>query len=134
MARRGAGGTKGGVGRFLMGLIMTIGGGYLFFNSISVVNNFSFGYRLYRLGSFNLTSGMVLIPFLFGIGMIFYDGKNFFGWMLSLGSLIALTLGVISSINFQIQPMSAFELLTILVLFFGGLGLLISSLRDVDDF
>ncbi|MEM8717422.1 MAG: hypothetical protein AAGE92_16905, partial [Cyanobacteria bacterium P01_G01_bin.4] len=46
MGRRGAGGSNGGVMRFLMGLAMMIGGGYLFFSSITVVNNFSLGYRL----------------------------------------------------------------------------------------
>ena len=133
MGKRGAGGTNGGVMRFLMGLAMMIGGGYLFFSSITVVNNFSLGYRLYRVGNLSVTSGMVLIPFLFGVGMIFYNSKNWFGWMLSLGSLLALTLGVISSISFRLQSMSAFELLTILVLGVGGIGLFLSSLRDVDD-
>ena len=133
MGRRGAGGTNGGVMRFLMGLAMMIGGGYLFFSSITVVNNFSLGYRLYRVGNLSVTSGMVLIPFLFGVGMIFYNSKNVFGWMLSLGSLLALTLGVISSISFRLQSMSAFELLTILVLGVGGIGLFLSSLRDVED-
>ena len=112
---------------------MMVGGGYLFFSSITVVNNFSLGYRLYRMGNLSVTSGMVLIPFLFGVGMIFYNSKNAFGWMLSIGSLIALCLGVISSISFRLQPMSAFELLTILVLTVGGAGLFLSSLRDVDD-
>ena len=133
MGRRGAGGTNGGVMRFLLGLAMMIGGGYLFFSSITVVNNFSLGYRLYRVGNLSVTSGMVLIPFLFGVGMIFYNSKNLFGWMLSLGSLLALTLGVISSISFRMQTMSAFELLTILVLGVGGIGLFLSSLRDVND-
>ncbi len=133
MGRRGAGGTNGGVMRFLVGIAMIIGGGYLFFSSITVVNNFSLGYRLYRVGNLSVTSGMVLIPFLFGVGMIFYNSKNWFGWMLSLGSLLALTLGVISSISFRLQSMSAFELLTILVLGVGGIGIFLSSLRDVDD-
>ena len=133
MSNRGAGGTRGGIGRFLLGMAMMVGGGYLFFSSITVVNNFSLGYRLFRTGNLSVTSGMVLIPFLFGVGMIFYNGKNVFGWMLSIGSLIALALGVISSINFRLQPMSAFELLTILVLTVGGTGLFLSSLKDVDD-
>ena len=133
MSRRGAGGTQGGVGRFLLGLVMMVGGGYLFLSSITVVNNFSLGYRLYRLGNLNVTSGMVLIPFLFGVGMIFYSSKNFWGWILAVGSLVALALGVISSISFRMQPMSVFELLVMLVLMVGGFGLFLSSLRAVED-
>lgn len=130
MSKRGAGGTSGGVGRFFLGLAMMTAGGYLFLNSIKVVNNFSLGYSLYRIGSLSLTSGMVLVPFIFGIGMIFYDSNNVWGWLLAVGSLIMLLFGVIASIDFRLAPMSAFELITILVLAVGGVGIFVSSLQE----
>jgi hypothetical protein len=37
---------------------------------------------------------------------------------------------VLVSLRFAMRPMTAFELLAILVLCFGGLGLLLSALRD----
>lgn len=127
---RGAGGTEGGVGSFLIGLVMLIAGGYLFLSSIHVSNHFHLGYRLFSVGGFGLTSGMVLIPFIFGIGMVFYNSKNPLGWVLAIGSLVMLGFGVISSINFRLQSMSAFNLITILVLLIGGLGLFLRSLKD----
>ena len=127
---RGAGGTEGGVTRFFVGLAMMIGGGYLFFDSIRVVSNFRWGYGLYRAGNYSLSSGMVLIPFIFGIGFIFYNSRNPIGWVLSSGSLLALAFGVIRSIRFTFQNMSSFDLLVILVLLFGGVGLFLSSLRS----
>lgn len=132
MSKRGAGGTSGGIGRFALGLAMMVGGGYLFFNSITISNSFSLGYSLYRMGNASITSGMVLVPFIFGIGLIFYDSENALGWVISLGALAALTLGVISSLSFRMQPMSAFELIVILVLMVGGIGLFLSSLKEVD--
>ena len=130
MARRGAGGTEGGTGRFLLGLVMLIGGGYLFFESIRVTSGFRWGHALYSQGGVDLTSGMVLIPFMLGVGIIFYSGRNPIGWLLSGGSLVALAFGVIASIRFRFQAMSAFELITILTCFVGGAGLLLSSLRE----
>lgn len=126
---RGAGGTSGGLGHFLMGLVMMIAGGYLFLNSIHISHSFGLGYSLYRFGGFGITSGMVLIPFVFGVGMVFYDSKNWIGWLLGIGSLIMLFFGIISSINFSFAPMSAFELLIILTLMVGGAGLFLSSLK-----
>ena len=38
---KGAGGSSGGVGQFFIGLIMMIGGFYLFLNAISVSTNFA---------------------------------------------------------------------------------------------
>ncbi len=127
---RGAGGTDGGVIRFFIGLVMMIGGGYLFFESIRVSSSFHWGMGTYHLGSFSLTSGMILIPFIFGIVFIFYDAKNRIGWLLAVGSLLALVFGVIRSLHFTFRPMSLIDLVIILVLLFGGIGLFLSSLRD----
>jgi hypothetical protein len=128
----GAGGTKGGVGRFFIGLGMMIAGGYLFFDAIRVTHHFHFGYAIYSVGSYRLTTGMTLIPLVFGIGFIFYNSRNIIGWMLSIASLIMLGFGVISSIQFRLRGMSAFELIMILVLLMGGIGLFLSSLRDAE--
>ena len=73
---------------------------------------------------------MIMIPFLFGVGMIFYDRRSFLGWCLALGSMVALIFGVLSTVNFTLRGMSAFDLMVILVLAFGGIGLLIRSLGD----
>ncbi|MCS6824035.1 MAG: hypothetical protein NZ529_07035 [Cytophagaceae bacterium] len=124
-----AGGTSGGGGKFFLGLVMIMGGGYLLLNSIQVTNGFHFGYPLYTFGAYSLTSGMVLIPFMIGVGLIFFNYKNILGWLLAGGSLVALIFGVISSIHFSMRHMSLFELLVILVLLVGGIGLFLASLR-----
>jgi uncharacterized protein len=126
---RGAGGTEGGIGRFLMGLFMMIAGGYLFLHNITVSGGFGFGSRLFDIGGVGITSGYVLIPFLFGIGIIFYNSHNVLGWVLAIGSLTMLAFGVITQTHFQLRNMTAFELITILVLTVGGVGFFISSLR-----
>ena len=126
---RGAGGTEGGTGSFLIGIIMIIGGGYLLLNSIVVRPNFGFGAVAFRFGGFSITSGMILIPFMFGVGIIFYNSKNWIGWLLAGGSLIALIFGVIANMQLQLARMSAFDLIVILVLLVGGIGLFLRSLR-----
>ncbi|MFQ3226680.1 MAG: hypothetical protein ACI8RW_000056 [Porticoccaceae bacterium] len=127
---KGAGGTTGGSGKFIIGLIMLCGGLYLLFNSINVYSSYGFSARLYSLGGYRVTSGMVMIPFMFGVGMVFYNARNYLGWLLAGGSLVALVFGVISSIQFTFQSMSAFDLIVILVLSVGGLGLFLSSLKS----
>ena len=130
MSFSGAGGSKGGIGRFFVGLIMMVEGGYLFLDSIRVTHNFGFGRTLYSFGGFDMTTGMVLIPLIFGVGMIFYNAKNIIGWGLAAASLVMLAFGIISSIQFRFQSMSAFDLIVILVLLVGGIGLFLSSLRE----
>jgi len=130
MSFNGVGGTRGGLGPFFIGFAMLCGGIYMLLQSIRVTSHYGFGRSLYSLGGIGINSGMILIPFMFGVGMIFYNAKNYFGWLLAVGSLIALVFGVISSIHFTFQAMSAFDLIVILVLSVGGLGLFLRSLKD----
>ncbi|MCK5667172.1 MAG: hypothetical protein KAI17_26985, partial [Thiotrichaceae bacterium] len=109
------------------------GGLYLLLNAIIVTSHFGFGMRLYGFGQYGVTSGMIMIPFMFGTGMVFYNSKNLLGWLLAAGSLVALIFGVISSLQFSFRHMSAFDLITILVLTVGGLGLFLRSLKSIDE-
>ncbi|MFK8014985.1 MAG: hypothetical protein AB8G17_06060 [Gammaproteobacteria bacterium] len=127
---RGAGGSDGGTGSFLIGLAMMIGGGYLLLNGIVVRPNFGLGARVFGFGGMSITSGMVLIPFMFGVGMVFYNSRNWIGWVLAGGSLLALVFGVIANMTLEMTRMSAFDLVVILVLLVGGIGLFLRSLRN----
>lgn len=129
MARRGAGGTDGGTGTFILALIMMCGGGYLLMRGIIVRQNFGFGTVAFSFGGFGVTTGMILIPLMFGVGMIFYNSRNVIGWILALGAVVGLVFGVIASINLQLVSMSFFDLLVIIVLLVGGIGLFLRSLR-----
>jgi hypothetical protein len=129
MQVNGAGGTTGGIGRFFLGIAMFVAGMYLLLKSIYVHHSFGLGSPFYNLGGFSITSGMLLIPFVIGVGMLFFNYKSIVGWFLTAGALIALIVGVISSITFTLAGMSAFDILMILVLVAGGLGLFLSSFR-----
>lgn len=131
---RGAGGTNGGTGQFLLALVMMCTGFYLLLSAIDVYSSFSFAYQIYSMSLFGnyvgITSGMIMIPFIFGIGMVFYNGQSIFGWLLTLGAMSAMIFGVIASIHFSLRSMNALELIIILVLAAGGLGLLLRSLKE----
>ena len=106
-------------------------------NAITVTSSFGFSSRLYGFsalgGSFGITGGMIMIPFMFGVGFLFFNSKNLVGWLLTIGSITALIFGVISSVKFNLKTMTAFELIVILVLSVGGLGLFLRSLKAIDS-
>jgi hypothetical protein len=52
--------------------------------------------------------------------------------VLSIGSVTGLIFGVISSIRFSFKTMTSFDLIVILVLAIGGLGLFLRSLKALD--
>ena len=124
----GAGGSPGGLAPFLLGIAMSIAGGYLLLNALRVLHGFGGG--LYGIGGFTVTGGMIMIPFIIGTGIIFYDASKWYGWALAGGSLLALIVGAIASVRFSFEGMSAFELIVILVLLFGGIGLVLRSVKE----
>lgn len=133
MQYKGAGGTEGGTIRFLVGLLMAIVGSYLFLDAVHLTNGFSFRQSAFGWGGFRMPGGYLLIPLMFGIGMIFYNSRNILGWFLAGASLAVIVFGVITSLDFHMRSMSLVEMLIILVLMVGGIGLLLSSLRRLPD-
>ncbi|MCA9958625.1 MAG: hypothetical protein R3E31_25450 [Chloroflexota bacterium] len=129
--KRGAGGTPGGLGTFIIGLIMTLVGGYLLLNQIHVSSGF-FGWR-YGFGGVNVSAfGITLLFFLLGVGLIFFDGRSKAGWLLAGGGLLIIIVGVLATLHVYLRTTSLYILLGILVLFVGGLGLMARSLRAVE--
>jgi uncharacterized protein len=129
---QGAGGTSGGGLHFVIGLIMACAGFFMLLDNIVVSQGFGFGYALYRInygGGWNVTGGGLLIPFMFGVGWIFYNARAPWGWILACGSLAAIIFGVLMSLSISIRTMSLLNLIIILVLTVGGLGLFMRSLR-----
>ncbi|MEO0343885.1 MAG: hypothetical protein AAF198_10650 [Pseudomonadota bacterium] len=129
---RGAGGTDGGIATYFLGLGMIAGGGYMLLDNIVVAPpRLAWGRALYDFGGLPITSGMIFIPFLFGIGLIFYKGRSWLGWGLAAGSIIALVFGVIARTQLMFTRLSAFDLIVIFVLIAGGLGIFLRSLGTI---
>ena len=122
MSTRGAGGTAGGVGQFFLGLAMAIAGAYLITNQVMVSSGFwgFFGPH---------TFGLTLLPLVFGVGLLFFDGRSIIGWVLTLAGAVIILVGVLVNLQIYFQPTSLYNTIVMLVLLAGGLGLVARSLR-----
>jgi multisubunit Na+/H+ antiporter MnhF subunit len=120
---RGAGGTPGGVGQFIFGLGMVIAGGYLFLSRVTVTSGYwtMWGYNAF---------GVSLIPLLLGIGLLFFDGRSVFGWILTFGGMIIIIVGIIANLQIYFSPTSLTNTLIMLGLLAAGIGLVARSLRS----
>jgi uncharacterized protein len=120
---RGAGGTKGGIGEFLIGLAMAIGGGYLFMNQVHVSSSY---WTLYGYNAF----GLSLLPLLAGIGFLFFNGRSKLGWLLTFAGAVIITIGIIANLTVYWQSTSLFNTLMIFTLIAGGIGLIARALKE----
>ena len=119
---RGAGGTEGGIGTFLIGFAMAVAGAYLLTNQVTVTSGY---WRIWGYNGFGLT----LLPLVVGIGFLFFDGKSIAGWVLTLAGAVILFVGIIMNLDIYFRPTSLFNTILMLVLLLGGIGLVARSLR-----
>jgi hypothetical protein len=118
----GAGGTKGGIGQFLVGLAMAVAGGYLLTSQVTVTSGF-WGY----FGAH--TFGLTLLPMVIGLGLLFFNGASTAGWVLTAAGAIVIFVGILMNLRIYFQPTSLFHTLIMLTLLAGGLGLVARSLK-----
>jgi hypothetical protein len=119
---RDAGGTPGGIGHFLMGFVMACIGAYLLTNQVSVIGSY---WSFYGTSTFGIT----LLPMLFGIAMLFWNGRSAIGWLLTIGGAIFIFAGVIANMHIFFRPTSLFNTIVMLVLLVGGLGFIARGVR-----
>jgi hypothetical protein len=117
------GGTPGGLGEFILGFIMTCVGGYLISNQVTVVGSY---WNFWGGNSF----GVTLIPLLFGIAILFFNGRNPIGWLLTVAGALFILAGVIANMQIYFRSTSLFNTVVMLVLLVGGLGLITRSTRS----
>jgi multisubunit Na+/H+ antiporter MnhF subunit len=118
---KGAGGTSGGVLEFFIGLGMTVAGAYLLTNQVTVTSGF-WSYRGYN------TFGLSLLPLIFGIGVLFFNGKSIVGWLLTFTGVVIILAGIITNLQIYFQPTSLFNTIIMLALLAGGIGLIARSI------
>jgi hypothetical protein len=118
----GAGGTPGGTGQFFLGLGLAVVGAYLLTQRVEVS---SFGYGFGGFSPF----GLSLIPFVLGIGLLFFDGGSRWGFLLMFAGVAIIFAGIIMNMNIYFRATSLFDTLMMLGILAAGIGLVIRSLR-----
>jgi hypothetical protein len=119
---RGAGGTSGGVGTFAIGFLMAVAGAYLLTNQVTVTSG---AWHLWGYSAF----GLSLLPFVVGIAFLFFDGKSIIGWLLTVAGAVIIFVGILANLEIYFRATSLFNTILMLVLLFGGVGLVARSLR-----
>lgn len=119
----GPGGTSGGVLEFVLGMVLFIAGAYMVMSRVTVWSGFPnwFGAN---------TFGYTLVPFMLGVGMLFFNGRSVLGWILAGGALVAIFAGIVMSLSMSFAPTSLFGALVIFGLLAAGAGLMARALRE----
>ena len=72
--------------------------------------------------------GITLLPMLLGVAILFFNARSWAGWLLAGAGTVIIFAGILTSLEIFFRQTSLFNLLLMLVLFVGGLGLMGRSL------
>jgi hypothetical protein len=117
------GGTTGGLGEFLTGLVLVIIGLYMMFTNTVVHTSFwdPYGYNLL---------GPLILLFLAGLIVLGVNGQSWLGWTLCLGAIVALAVGIIMNLKFHFKTITLLSALIMFSLPAIGFGLILRALRE----
>ncbi|WP_225444780.1 hypothetical protein [Pseudomarimonas arenosa] len=114
------------MGTFLIGFVLAVAGGWLLVNQVQV-GSFG-GWHLWGFNSF----GLSLIPFIAGVGLLFFNGRSIAGWLLLIAGLAIIVAGILINLNIYFKPTSLFNTLMMLGMLAAGVGLMARSFRAAE--
>ncbi len=99
-------------------------GVYIVFDHVTVHTSF---WRFF--GSPGTSFGLTLIPLLGGIGVLFFNGRSVLGWLLMVGGMALILVGVLMNLDIYFRPTSLWGTIVMFGLIAGGLGVFARGLR-----
>lgn len=114
------------LGIFLAGIAMLIAGLFFFSQKVLVYSSFfSTGFAIH---GFHMKSGMVIVPFIIGIVWLFASPKSIAAKLYMAAATLIIVASVIMTTDFHLLTMTLFDWILLLVLIFGGLGMILRVL------
>lgn len=118
--------------QFLAGLVMLAAGLYWFMSSVHVTT----GFGSFMLGSFRVGTGLVIIPFLVGIVLLFYNFDSILAKLITMLGIIIIIASIIMNTHFYFTSRNLYEYLLMILFIFGGgtlvLKVLLMPIGDED--
>lgn len=120
------GNNKNSLLRFLAGLALLSVGLFFLFNRVHVGSN-GFGWGRMSFGAFSIPSGLVFVPFIIGVVWMFAS-DSLIAKIFTAMSVLFIIAAIILNTTFWLDRMTMFDWILILVMVFGGGGMVASIL------
>lgn len=108
---------------FLVGLALLCGGLFLIFQNTTLSTNFT----LMDIMGFTPPFGVVLIPFIIGVGVLFFNEKSFIGWLLTIMGLVIIVLGILMGLRVYFNRITLAQGLIMFGMAAAGAGLTLKA-------
>lgn len=108
--------------QFFAGLAMLVAGLFIFSQKVMVYSGF-FGTG-FRMGRLHMSNGLIMVPFIIGVVWMFASAGSFQSKLFTAAGILIVIVAIIMTTNISLVHITLFEWVVILVLIFGGAGML----------
>ena len=110
---------------FYIGIVL-IFAGIFFLLSKAVVRS---SWLTFTVGGVNVSTGLIVIPLMFGVAWLFYNPKSFVAKMITVFGAIAIIGAIILSLRITFTTTSLFDYLIMILLIASGTGMLLRAYK-----
>ncbi len=116
--------------QFFCGLLMLAAGLFLIFQNLDVRSSWGTGFL--HFGGYSLPNGLIFLPVLIGIVMLFLMDRKVFGWIVLAVGIVIVLAGVIMSVNIRWRTTNAYIFIAMFGLAAAGGAMVIRQLLKKD--
>ena len=110
---------------FYIGIVL-IFAGIFFLLSKAVVRS---SWLTFTVGGVNVSTGLIVIPLMFGVAWLFYNPKSFVAKLITVFGAIAIIGAIILSLRITFTTTSLFDYLIMILLIASGTGMLLRAYK-----
>lgn len=108
----------------IIGLVLIGLGIFLVFQNCTVYTT----WYTWRIGSFAIPTGVTVLPFLIGLGLLFYNPRWIVTWVVLIASALFLLLTLLFSVHIRFVQTSLLQYILMFGSIAGGLGLTLRAI------
>ncbi len=105
-----------GVGIFFIGI-------YLIFQNTTLSTSFAFP----SIMGYQPPFGIIILPLILGIGVLFFNDSSILGWLLVIFGVISILVGILMGLRIYFRPVSLYEGVLMYGMTAAGIGLIAKS-------
>lgn len=110
--------------QFFLGVVLFCAGVFLVFQNTTI----TMAWYTWSIGGMGLSQGVVIIPLLIGIGLLFYNSKSIVSWLVFILGIVFVLITIIMSVRIRFNPTSLLSYVFMFGAILAGTGLLLKSL------
>lgn len=112
---------------FFIGLLMFGAGLFMVFQNAQVRSSWGEGF-FYPLGTWRIPNGLIMLPLIIGIAMLFLMERKIYGWVVSSLGVVFILLSIILSVSVVWRTTSVYVFIIMFGLIAAGGGMMLKIL------